>query len=146
MYIKAFFCKQYAVLILSKHLVEVLSRWEKVFWVSHFTPDCGANETVPPASYYIFLQYELNGLQLLTCVLFIQIVWFTIQYNFMHYARFFQEFHWVLTLSVSYWLMLRYNKVFLLPQWSKFSLSLAWLKHGMKTRPQVPVQRVKTFS
>ena len=100
-YIKAFFNKQFAVIILPKHYVEVLSSWKKVFWVSHFTPDCGVNETVPPASYLIFLQYELNGLQLLTCVLFIPIEWFTFQYNFMHYVQVFQELYWVLILRVS---------------------------------------------
>ena len=35
------------------------------------------------------------------CVLFIPIVWFTFQYNFMHYAQFFQQLYWVLTQSVS---------------------------------------------
>ena len=49
--IKVFFNEQYAVFILPKHLVEVLSRWKKVFWVSHSTPVCGANEAFPPASY-----------------------------------------------------------------------------------------------
>ena len=47
------------------------------------------------------MQYELNGLQVLMYVLFIPIVWFTFQYNFMHYAQFFQDLCWALTLSVS---------------------------------------------
>ena len=41
-------------------------------------------------------------------VLFIPIVWFTFQYNFMHYAQFFQEFYWVLAISVSLWPTLCY--------------------------------------
>ena len=55
--------------------------------ISHFTPD--------------FLQNKLNGMQLLMYVLFIPIVWFTFQYNLMHYASFFQELYWVLALGVS---------------------------------------------
>ena len=46
-YILTFFNKQYAVFVIPKHFVEVLRRWKKVFWVSHFTPTCRANETVP---------------------------------------------------------------------------------------------------
>ena len=69
--------------------------------MSHFTPDCGANKTVLPASSKQFLQYKLNGMPLLMRVLFIPIVWFTFQYNFIHYAQLFQELHWVLALSVS---------------------------------------------
>ena len=34
-------------------------------------------------------------------VLFIPIVWFTFQYNVMHYTQFFQELYLVLALSVS---------------------------------------------
>ena len=44
-----------------------------VFWVSHFTSDCGANETVPSASNKQFLQYNLKGIQLLMYMLFIPI-------------------------------------------------------------------------
>ena len=55
--------------------------------ISHFTPR--------------FLQNKLNGMQLLMYVLFIPIVWFTFQYNLMHYASFFQELYWVLALGVS---------------------------------------------
>ena len=46
MNINTFFNKKYTVFILPKHSVEVLSTSKKVFWVSHFTTDCGANETV----------------------------------------------------------------------------------------------------
>ena len=74
---------------------------KKVFWVSHFTPDSGANETVSSVLNKQFLQYKLNGIQLLMYVLFIPIVWFTFQYKFMYYAQFFQELYWVLALSVS---------------------------------------------
>ena len=81
---------------------------KKCFWMPHFTPDCGANETVPPASNQQFLQYKLNGIQLLMYVLFISIVSFTLQYSFMHYAQFFQELDWVLALSVSLCHTLRY--------------------------------------
>ena len=95
------FHKQYAVFVLPRYFLEVLRRWKKVFWVSHFAPDYGANETVPPASNKQFLQYKRNGIQLLMYMLFIQIVWFTFQYNFMHYSQFFQELYWVLALSVS---------------------------------------------
>ena len=55
-----------------------------------------------------FLQYKLNGIQLLMYVLFIPIVWFTFQYNFIHYAQFFQELYWILALSVSLCPALRY--------------------------------------
>ena len=68
--------------------------------MSYFTPGCGANETVFPASNKQILQYKLNGIQVLMYVLFIPIVWFIFQYNFMHYAQFFQELHWILALSV----------------------------------------------
>ena len=61
---------------------------KKAFWVSHFTPDSGANETVSSVSNKQFLQYKLNGIQLLMYVLFIPIVWFTFQYKFMYYAQF----------------------------------------------------------
>ena len=40
-------CWFYALFVIRKHFVEVLGRWKNVFWVSHFTPDCGTNETVP---------------------------------------------------------------------------------------------------
>ena len=46
------------------------------------------------------------------CALFIPIVWFTFQYNVIHYARYFQVFYWVLTLSVSLCSTLRYTQVF----------------------------------
>ena len=39
-------------------------------------------------------------MQLLMYVLFILIVWFIFQYNFMHYAQFFQELYRILALSV----------------------------------------------
>ena len=51
MYMYAFFNKQYAVFVLPRHFVEVLRRCKKTFWVSHFTLNWGANQTVPPASY-----------------------------------------------------------------------------------------------
>ena len=41
------FNKQYAVFILTKRFAVVLRKSKKVFWVSHFTPDGGANEIVP---------------------------------------------------------------------------------------------------
>ena len=59
------------------------------------------------------------------CVLFTPIVWFTFQYNFMHYAQFFQELYWVLT-QVSHYaphyatvFRNRYTKLYLL--WSNLS-------------------------
>ena len=48
--INAFFNKKYTVSIHTKHFVELLSTLKKVFLVSHFTPDYGANETVSPVS------------------------------------------------------------------------------------------------
>ena len=74
---------------------------KKSFLVSHFTPGCGENETVPSALNKQFLQYNLSVIQLLMYVLFITIIWFTFQYNFMRYAQFFQESYWILALSVS---------------------------------------------
>ena len=68
---------------------------KRFFWVSHFTPDCGAIETVFPVSNKQFLQYNLKGIQLLMYMLFIPIVWFAFQYNFMHYTQFFKESYWV---------------------------------------------------
>ena len=41
--------------ILSKHFVDVLSSWKKVFWVPHFTQHCGTNVTVPlPHTEYFY--------------------------------------------------------------------------------------------
>ena len=74
---------------------------KKSFLVSHFTPGYGENETVPSALNKQFLQYNLSVIQLLMYVLFITIIWFTFQYNFMRYAQFFQESYWILALSVS---------------------------------------------
>ena len=74
---------------------------KKSFLVSHFTPGCGENETVPSALNKQFLQYNLSVIQLLMYVLFITIIWFTFQYNFMRYTQFFQESYWILALSVS---------------------------------------------
>ena len=74
---------QYAVFVLPKHFVDVLRRWIKAFWVYHFTQDCEANETVVLPQANNFLQYKLNGIQLLMYVLFISIVWSTFQYNFI---------------------------------------------------------------
>ena len=56
-----------------------------------------ASPRTSPASYEIYLQYELNGIQLLMCVLFIPLLLFTLQYSFMHSAQFFQELYRVLT-------------------------------------------------
>ena len=50
MYIKAFFNKQYAVFILAKHFVEVLSK-KNVLGCLTLPRIEGANETVPLASY-----------------------------------------------------------------------------------------------
>ena len=47
------------------------------------------------------------------CVLLIPIVWSTFQYNFMHYAQFFQELYWVSALSVSLCPTPRYKKILL---------------------------------
>ena len=74
---------------------------KKSFLVSHFTPGCGENETVPSALNKQFLQYNLSVIQLLMYVFFIAKIWFTFQYNFMRYAQFFQESYWILALSVS---------------------------------------------
>ena len=74
---------------------------EKSFLVSHFTPGCGENETVPSALNKQFLQYNLSVIQLLMYVFFITIIWFNFQYNFMRYAQFFQESYWILALSIS---------------------------------------------
>ena len=74
---------------------------KKSFLVSHFTPGCGENETVPSALNKQFLQYNLSVIQLLMYVLFITKIWFTFQYNFMRYAQFFQKSYWILALSVS---------------------------------------------
>ena len=70
---------------------------KKSFLGVSFYPGCGANETVSLQ----FLQYKLNGIQLLLYVLFIAIVWFTFQYNFMHDTQFFEELYGILALSVS---------------------------------------------
>ena len=56
-------------------------------------------------------------MQLLMYVLFIPIVSFTFQYNFMYYAQFFQELYRVLVLSVSLCPTLRY---FMLCFWLEY--------------------------
>ena len=44
-------------------------------------------------------------------VLFTPIARFTFQYNFMHYAQFFQELYWVLALRVSFFILLTKNRL-----------------------------------
>ena len=86
--------------LLPKHFVEVLRRWKKVFGYL-ILPGLWGKWDRPTVSNQQCLQYKLNGIQPLMYVLFIPIVWFTFQFNFMNYAQYFQELYWVLALSAS---------------------------------------------
>ena len=68
--------------MLFSYSLSILQKLKFFFWVSHFTPDCGANETVLPDSNKQFLQYKLNRIQLPIYVLFIPIKSFTFQVQF----------------------------------------------------------------
>ena len=78
--------KQGAIFVLPNHFAEVLRRLKKVSWVSHFTLDCGANETVPPyLKLTIFtLQIEWDT-SLNVCVIYPNsMIYFPVQCNALY--------------------------------------------------------------